>query len=206
MPDLRHDPWEAHLRVAGTPRQTPGDDLATAVQRLDDELAIRDLLVRYTYYHDAGRLQEKIDLHHEACVLRHNSGVLSGREAVRAFFAAGPPNDQIRDMRHYVTNTLVRFLGADRAIATSFFVWTETRVFADGSTGAATGGGWYVDVVGRFGDEWLFTDRTINRSFDFYLTGVASYGALQMGVEGASSEAIERLRASGVLKTGRRVT
>jgi hypothetical protein len=194
------DPWRTHLELARTPRRLPAD-LTDAVRQLDDELTIRDLVVRYTYFHDAANLEDKVALHHPDCVVHHNTGDLHGLDAIRAFFKVGPPNDQVKDMRHYVTNSLVRFETADRATVTSFYTWTETRVFDDGGTNAAVGGGWYVDVVERFNGQWLFKERTIYRGYDFHIPGVPSFGALQVGAEGTTGANLERLREAGILVT-----
>jgi hypothetical protein len=190
--------WADHVATADAPRSREGT-LETRLRRLEDEAAVRDTIVRYAYYHDAGELERKLALHHPDCVLHHRTGDLRGMEAIRAFFAAGPPNAGIRDMTHYVANTLVRFPHADTAVASSLYVWTETKSRTTGETGGAVGGGWYLDRLVSQDDTWLFIERTIERAFDFFVPSVTSFGTLALGEEGVPGPQLQQLIEEGRL-------
>ena len=176
--------------------------LEVRLARVEGELEVRDLVARWVYFHDAGFLAEKVALHHPDCVIHHHSGDLIGRKDIAAFFAVGPPNDAISDMRHRVTSQTVRFLSPTRARSFAQYLWAQTVQGPDGPR-AAVGGGWYSDVVVLDGEGWCFLERTFHRTFDLALPSVPGFSGLQLGREAVDNADLERLRRDGVLRTAK---
>jgi hypothetical protein len=172
---MTQHPADWQNAIPRSPYERPAD-LESRLSRIEDEHAIHDLLNRWSYFHDAGMLEEKLALHLPSIRVSTRTHSAVGAEAVRKHFSAGPPNDDVYHMRHYISNTTIRFEHADRAAVLSQAVWTQT--LGGTPTRAAVGGGYYVDVVVRSGGQWLFGERAFHRTFDFVIPGVASFGEL----------------------------
>jgi hypothetical protein len=188
--------------IRDLPMGPPGfgeGDIEERLARLEAEAAIRDLVARWVYYHDAGLLKEKVGLHHPDCVIHHRAGSLVGLEAIEAFLAAGPPNERIKDMRHRVSSQTIRFDTPEQAHSFAQYLWTQT-ITGPGQSRAAVGGGWYADLVVREGREWLFRERWFHRTFDFTLPGVSSFGEFAVGGEALRDHDLQRLREAGILR------
>ncbi|MCU1441337.1 MAG: hypothetical protein JWP85_2334 [Rhodoglobus sp.] len=194
------DPWTVFATQAAAPAiPWTSPSLEDRLLVLEDERAIRELVIRWAYLHDADALEEKVALHHEDCVVHHRSGDIRGHDAIREFFALGPPNELIADMRHSITNSIVRHEDRDTALVTSLYQWTQTMRRSPGAEAKpAVGGGFYIDRVVRAGREWKFAERRIDRAYDFFLPE-ASFGALTIGSEALSEESLTMLRQSGLL-------
>ena len=65
-------------------RVNAGDDsLETRLRRLEDDIAIRNVLNRYTYCYDASDLDGVMDAFHQDCVLVNPRGTYGGADLVR---------------------------------------------------------------------------------------------------------------------------
>lgn len=188
---LRYLPEPAHPIPEGVPER---------LRRIEDRLAVEEHIYRWTYLHDAGAIDEKVALHSADCLIHHRAGDIRGSEAIRAFFTVGPPNGQIRNMRHHVTNLTVRFDPPDGARTLAMYVWTQDVLDEkSGRWRPALGGGWYADALRRERDTWLFVERHFLRTYDFYLDDAASFGDFGLAKEAVRDEDLAGLVSRGLV-------
>lgn len=85
-----------------------------------DRDAIRELLARYTYNGDRGRLAELVACFTDDGVLEFPGACATGREAIRTALATGEPVPGRTFVRHHITNPLID-LASPAATARSYF-------------------------------------------------------------------------------------
>ena len=126
-----------------------------AVTYADVEAGVRAAIARYAHAVDDGRAGDVVATFcPDGSADIQGAGVVTGREALLAFFGGQDPQGR---SRHVVANTLVTGWDAGQATAISDLI-----VFARGDRG------WAVRLVGRYHDTlhnaeggWLFHSRTL---------------------------------------------
>jgi hypothetical protein len=124
----------------------PGAGLAA------DRDAIRDLLARYTYNGDRGRLDAMTACFADDGVLEFLGKAPKGPEAIRASLSSGTRDARLTFVRHHITNPLIAIEG-DSATARSYF--TVHSNFGPDHSGT------YDDRLVRAGDAWCFAHRRV---------------------------------------------
>lgn len=121
-------------------------DLAT------DRDAIRDLLARYTYNGDRGRLDEMAACFAEDGVLEYPGHAPQGPVAIKASLSSGTRDPRLSFVRHHITNPLIAVDG-DSANARSYF--TVHSNFGPDHSGT------YDDRLVRTAEGWRFAHRRV---------------------------------------------
>lgn len=117
-----------------------------------DRDAIRDLLARYTYNGDRGRLDEMTACFAEQGVLEYLGKAPQGPPAIRAALLSGARDERLTFVRHHITNPLIAVDG-DGATARSYF--TVHSNFGPDHSGT------YDDRLIRTADGWRFAHRRV---------------------------------------------
>lgn len=122
---------------------------------IDDLLAreqIRDLLARYTYAGDRGRIADLAACFADDGILEYpgNSGI--GPEGIMAALMSGTANPAISFIRHHITNPLID-LAVDTAAARSYFTVT--------SDSGPDHSGTYSDRLVKTAAGWRFARRIV---------------------------------------------
>ena len=117
-----------------------------------DREAIRDLLTRYTYNGDRGRLDDLSACFAPDGTLEFSSKTPQGPAAIAQALSSGERNPQLTFVRHHITNPLIELTG-DTASARSYFAVT-TNAGPDHS-------GTYDDRLVRTLDGWRFAYRRV---------------------------------------------
>ena len=115
-----------------------------------DREAIRDLLTRYTYNGDRGRLDDLSACFAPDGTLEFSGKAPQGPAAIAQALSSGERNPRLTFVRHHITNPLIDLTG-DTASARSYFAVT-TNVGPDHS-------GTYDDRLIRTLDGWRFAYR-----------------------------------------------
>lgn len=119
----------------------------------DERDAIRDLLARYTYNGDRGRVAELAACFAADGVLEYPGAKAQGPEAIGATLSGGGTrNPALRFVRHHITNPLIEVTGV-AATARSYFA-VHSAIGPDHS-------GTYDDRLVRTGDGWRFAHRRV---------------------------------------------
>ncbi|NBU85281.1 MAG: nuclear transport factor 2 family protein [Sphingomonadaceae bacterium] len=121
-------------------------------QELSDREAIRDLLARYTYDGDRGRIDMLAACFADEGVLEYPGNHGSGPDGVKAALTSGQRNPAISFVRHHITNPLIEVAG-DTATARSYF-----QVVSDNGPDHA---GTYSDKLVRTAQGWRFAHRLV---------------------------------------------
>lgn len=117
-----------------------------------DRDEIRDLLARYTYNGDRGRLAEMTACFAADGVLEYPGASPQGPSAIAAELGSGERNPGITFIRHHTTNPLIAVDG-DSATARSYFaVYSDTGPDHSGT---------YDDKLIRTADGWRFAHRRV---------------------------------------------
>ncbi len=161
---LSRDMWLPLNETADRPRIAPST-LESRLQRIEEELAVRDLLVRYAYAYDSNDLDRVVSVFSNDCVLVNPRATFVGAEAIRVNYA-----HLISTRRysfHHVTNVTVRLNAqANEAVATSY--WTDKHVGKSGSIDGSDGT--YVDRLRKIGSEWKIVERRITANIFYVMT------------------------------------
>ena len=123
----------------------------TEQERTDRE-AIRDLLARYTYNGDRGRLDALAACFAADGVLEFPGNSGTGPEGVTTALTSGERNPAISFVRHHITNPLITVDG-DSAAARSYFAVT--------SNNGPDHSGTYADMLVRTPDGWRLAKRQV---------------------------------------------
>ena len=119
---------------------------------LADRDAIRDLLARYTYNGDRGRIDELSGCFASDGILEYPRNRSQGPSAIAAALSAGPRNPALSFVRHHITPPLIEVAG-DGATARSYFA-----VHADNGPDHS---GTYDDELVRTAGGWRFAHRRV---------------------------------------------
>jgi SnoaL-like domain len=119
---------------------------------MDDRAAVCDLLARYTYNGDRGRLAELAACFAEDGVLEYPGATATGPAAIITALSSGARNPSISFVRHHITNPLVEVDGP-RATARSYFL-----VISDAGPDHS---GTYDDRFVKQADVWRFAYRRV---------------------------------------------
>lgn len=117
-----------------------------------DRDAIRDLLARYTYNGDRGRVAELVACFAEDGLLEFPGARAQGPEAILAVLTSGTRNSELTFVRHHITNPLIEVAG-DTATARSYFA-----VHSDNGPDHS---GTYDDKLVRTEAGWRFAQRRV---------------------------------------------
>jgi hypothetical protein len=117
-----------------------------------DRDAIRDLLARYTYNGDRGRLEALASCFADDGVLEFPGATAAGPAAIAAALAPGARDPRLTFVRHHVTNPLVEPDGDDASARSYFAVYT-----AIGPDHAGT----YSDKLVRTAAGWRIARRLV---------------------------------------------
>jgi ketosteroid isomerase-like protein len=107
---LRDDVWNAHHWLVGQPVA----DSANKLERLVDELAIRELLSNYAYAHDSRDLAWSASVFADDAMLANERWTLSGSAQVVGAFRQWNRNMHLSF--HRFSNPIVRFVRAPRSV------------------------------------------------------------------------------------------
>ena len=114
--------------------------------------AVRDLLARYNFCGDRGRIEELLDLFADDATLVTDLGIHVGKPAIRQLFV-GTVDPEPQRIRHFTSTVVIDCVADDRATARSYFhVLTGSGVDHWGT---------YRDVLVRLGDVWRFSRREV---------------------------------------------
>lgn len=122
------------------------------VQDYQDLEAIRDLLTRYTYDGDRGRIDALAACFADDGRLEFPGGSGTGPEGITSALTAGTRNPALTFVRHHITNPLISVDG-NRATARSYF-----QVFSNNGLDHA---GTYSDEIKRTPEGWRFALRLV---------------------------------------------
>ena len=117
-----------------------------------DRDAIRDLLARYTYNGDRGRLDAMTACFADDGVLEYLGKAPQGPAAIKAALSSGTRDARLTFIRHHITNPLIAVDG-DGATARSYF--TVHSNFGPDHSGT------YDDRLVRTADGWRFAHRRV---------------------------------------------
>ncbi len=117
-----------------------------------DRDAIRDLLARYTYHGDRGRLTEMTACFAADGVLEYLGKAPQGPAAIAAALASGTRDARLTFVRHHITNPLIAVDG-ESATARSYF--TVHSNFGPDHSGT------YDDRLVRTAEGWRFAHRRV---------------------------------------------
>lgn len=117
-----------------------------------DRDAIRDLLARYTYNGDRGRVTELAACFTEDGLLEYPGARPVGPTTIAAALTSGTRNPKLTFVRHHITNPLIA-IDRETAIARSYF--------AVHSNNGLDHSGTYDDRLVRTSDGWLFAHRRV---------------------------------------------
>lgn len=118
-----------------------------------DRDAIRDLLARYTYNGDRGRVAELAACFADHGVLEYPGNRAQGPGAIAATLGSGGTRNPVPTfVRHHITNPLIEVVG-DMATARSYFA-VHSDIGPDHS-------GTYDDKLVRTAEGWRFARRRV---------------------------------------------
>ncbi|WP_411341967.1 nuclear transport factor 2 family protein [Sphingopyxis sp. J-6] len=117
-----------------------------------DRDAIRDLLARYTYNGDRGRLDAMTACFAADGVLEYLGKAPQGPAEIEASLSSGTRDPRLTFIRHHITNPLIAVDG-DTATARSYF--TVHSNFGPDHSGT------YDDRLARTADGWRFAHRRV---------------------------------------------
>jgi len=117
-----------------------------------DRIDILDLLARYTYHGDRGRIDALAACFADDGTLEFPGNSASGPAEVAAALTGGERNRAIGFVRHHITNPLIE-LDGDRASARSYFSVT--------SDNGPDHSGTYDDKLVRTAAGWRFAHRRV---------------------------------------------
>ena len=117
-----------------------------------DRDAIRDLLARYTYNGDRGRITDLAACFADDGVLEYPGNRAQGPAAIAAALSSGERDPRRTFVRHHITNPLIEIAG-DSATARSYFA-----VHADAGPDHS---GTYDDRLIRTRYGWRFAHRRV---------------------------------------------
>ncbi|MDA8253987.1 MAG: nuclear transport factor 2 family protein [Rhodospirillales bacterium] len=161
---IRREMWEPLLQVADAPVGA-GASVEARLARIEDEMAVRDLLVKYAYSYDANDIEGVMSVFHPDVVLVNPRGTFIGADAVRRNYQHLLTTR--RYSFHHVTNVTVRF-SEDRNEALASSYWTDKHVGRSGSIDGSDGT--YLDRVVRSGDEWKIIELRITANIFYVMT------------------------------------
>jgi hypothetical protein len=118
----------------------------------NDREAIRDLLARYTYHGDRGRVSELAACFAADGILEFPGGAGTGPQGVLAALTSGERNPAISFVRHHITNPLIEVTD-DLATVRSYFAVT--------SNNGPDHSGVYSDRLVRTPHGWRFAHRLV---------------------------------------------
>lgn len=122
------------------------------VDLASDRDAIRELLARYTYAGDRGRVADLAACFAADGVLEYPGASPVGPEAIAAALGAGPRDPRLTFVRHHITNPSIA-VDADSASARSYFA-----VHCDFGPDHS---GTYDDRLVRTAEGWRFAHRRV---------------------------------------------
>lgn len=117
-----------------------------------DRDAIRDLLARYTYNGDRGRLTEMTACFADDGVLEYLGKAPQGPAAIKTALSSGTRDGRLTFIRHHITNPLIAVDG-DNATSRSYF--TVHSNFGPDHSGT------YDDRLARTAAGWRFAHRRV---------------------------------------------
>jgi ketosteroid isomerase-like protein len=161
---LSREMWRPMREVASFPQLKP-ETLEKRIQRIEEELAIRDLLVKYCYSYDSNDLDGVMSTFSADCVLVNPRATFVGAEAIRRNYA-----HLITTRRysfHHCTNVTVRLNEPmNEASVTSY--WTDKHVGKSGSIDGSDGS--YTDRLKKLDGEWKIAERRITANIFYVMT------------------------------------
>lgn len=147
--------WSVHHALAREPRAR-GKTTAERIRLLEEERAVKDLLVRYTYFYDGADLDGVMSVFHDDCVLINPRGTYAGKDAIRRNYAFLISLSRV--VLHFAPNVLVRFTKSGKeAWMTAYYygiaATPEHKLLATGGT--------YADHLVKVKGDWKIDHRRI---------------------------------------------
>jgi ketosteroid isomerase-like protein len=178
---LQKSMWGLLHAIARLPR-TQKKDTEARLQRVEDELALRDLLTRYTYYYDGNDLDGTMTVFDDDCKLVNPRGSYFGKEAIRENYAHLISTRKFSF--HAATNIAIRFLDNGEAVMSAFY--NSIGVYPSGSI--AMVGGTYVDKLSKKTGEWKIIERRITYNHRSRLAAENPFDAPKPAPKGTRAE------------------
>lgn len=152
---LRRSMWAPLCELTATAAKQKGS-VEQRLGRLENELAVRDVLNKYTYCYDSSDLDGVMSVFHDDCTLVNPRGTYVGAEAIRRNYR------YLISCRkfsfHHVSNAVVRL--SDEAREAGFTGYFNCVIAF--RSGALTGGsGTYAVRLTKVGDEWKIIECRI---------------------------------------------
>jgi uncharacterized protein (TIGR02246 family) len=161
---LSHDMWRPMQETARF-AQLKLATVEQRVQRIEEEGAIRDLLVKYCYSYDSNDIDGVMSTFSNDCTLVNPRGTFVGADAIERNYAHLFTTR--RYSFHHVTNVTVRFnQQMNQAAVTSY--WSDKHVGKSGSIDGSDGT--YTDRVKKLDDEWRISERRITANIFYVMT------------------------------------
>ncbi len=154
--DLHGSMWSIHHALATTPRPRAAS-VAARLRLVEEELAVRDVLARYTYFYDGADLDGVMSVFHERCVLINPRGTYVGAEAIRRNYAFLISLSKI--VLHLAPNVMVRITKGLRE------AWMTAYYYGVAATPTGTlyaTGGTYADRLVKEKGDWKIIARRIS--------------------------------------------
>jgi ketosteroid isomerase-like protein len=157
--NMRGPMWAMHGALARLPRARPQGS-EDRLRLLEEELAVKDLLVRYTYFYDAGDLDGVMTVFHDDCVLINPRGTYEGKNAIRHNYEYLISLSKI--VFHLAPNVMVR-VAEDFSQAWMTAYYYGIAVTPDGRLIATAGT--YADRLVKTDEGWKIIERRITYNF-----------------------------------------
>ncbi|OGB91281.1 MAG: hypothetical protein A3G35_09760 [candidate division NC10 bacterium RIFCSPLOWO2_12_FULL_66_18] len=162
--DMRGPMWAIHHKVVSLPIAR-GSSLEDRLRLVEEELAVRDVLTRYTYYYDGNDLDGTMTVFHDDCLLINPRGTYKGKEAIRRNYAY--LMSQRRFVFHYATNVAVRLLDDGlEAWMTAYYYGVDVS----GTGVLSSTAGTYADRLVKVEGEWKIIERRITYNYRHVLS------------------------------------
>ena len=162
--EMRGSMWAIHHRLLSLP-VLRGKALEQRIQLVEEELAVRDLLAKYTYCYDGNDLDGTMSVFHDDCVLINPRGTYVGKEAIRRNYEYLIA--QRKFTFHYVTNVAVRLLDDGRQARMTAYHYS---VSVSHNGGLAAVGGTYADRLIKVDEQWKIIERRITLNYRHVLS------------------------------------
>ena len=161
---LEKSMWSIHHGLVRMPL-SKGQTLEERIRLLEEDLAVRDLLARYTYCYDGDDVDGLMTVFHDDCVLVNPRGTYIGKEAIRRNYEYLISRRKF--VFHYAPNVAVRLFDDCQQ------AWMTAYLYAIGVShgGQLYGtGGTYADHLVKVDGEWKTTERRITSNFRHVLS------------------------------------
>ena len=165
---LQRPMWSPLLELAGSPPKQDGS-AEERLRRLEDDLAIKDLLSKYAYCYDASEIDGLMSVFHADSVLVNPRGTYVGIEAIRSNYLHLMSTRKFSF--HHISNAVARFSDDAREAGISSY-FNCVIVFRSGALAGSSGT--YVCRLAQADREWKMIEMRITLNTRQALTPAAT--------------------------------